>query len=369
VIRKNRETGETVGFLMTLIPNLSYIESTHFDPFKKNSYTERDKKLNGYVLYHDMDGNFVNGWMYDNGHIYAINPTEEGNTEFQLRSGCNWYTIEYSTWDCHPTAEWESGVLTGIGVVCQKNHIEMTWSSCSMEDSSGAPPAGDIILPGGVNNLPTPSSVAPQAKRIFRNSNMAIDRWNSLENMINKIISDCLGMSMYNALASALNGKTLIIEFVNGNPSGFTYTSSSISLDMSGESNRLFHEMWHAYQSYQETASSYPSSTLNHEFESWYAQYLYISRLPEYKIGSKWYDWYYHSKIGLAVQKFKTFIDAKGNLLQGESAFKDYLDKLSLPGSDFRNGGYQSTLLYQYDGNRTAAYDFKNLTNLSKNCQ
>ena len=42
------------------------------------------------------------------------------------------------------------------------------------------------------------------------------------------------------------------------------------------ESNLLFHEMWHAYQAYQETPSSYVNSLLNLDIEAHYAQYIYI---------------------------------------------------------------------------------------------
>jgi hypothetical protein len=72
IIRTNKETNEKDGFVMVVVPDLSYLE-THLDnPFKNISYIERDKEFSGFVHYYNMEGDFVNAWKYTNGIPRAI---------------------------------------------------------------------------------------------------------------------------------------------------------------------------------------------------------------------------------------------------------------------------------------------------------
>lgn len=68
IVLTNQETNETIGFTMTIMPSVEYMEQTDFKPFY-NSYLKRDKNFDGYIIYHDLDGNFVNGWKYVKGKI------------------------------------------------------------------------------------------------------------------------------------------------------------------------------------------------------------------------------------------------------------------------------------------------------------
>jgi hypothetical protein len=43
--RTHRQTGETVMFLMTIVPDLSYLERTGFEPFQEMSYLRRDSRF------------------------------------------------------------------------------------------------------------------------------------------------------------------------------------------------------------------------------------------------------------------------------------------------------------------------------------
>jgi hypothetical protein len=86
VIRTNRKTKEKDGFLMTISPDLKYLEKTDFNPFEKNHYLKRDSKFSGYIFYHDMNGNFVNGWRYWNGKPHYIEHRTEKPQDFELRS-------------------------------------------------------------------------------------------------------------------------------------------------------------------------------------------------------------------------------------------------------------------------------------------
>ena len=310
VFRTDRKTNETVGFLMTQVPDLKFLEDTKFKPFKKSHYLDRDSKFGGWFLFHNLDGSFANGWVYENGKITGrINYFDIDSVDFSFRTLQCYEEMWYlNMWEC---PYWYTGGEDGYQYYCSLISSTYIGSTYFCEDD-GTGEGG--IDGGGSGGDYSSTSVAPNATKIFRNSNMTLQNWVVLENMISKIMNDCLGLALYNGLDLALGNGTLAILFSN-NAEGFNYGSGpgsgSISLDMSGESNRLFHEMWHAYQAYQETYSSYSSSTLNQEFESWYAQYLYVSKLPEYVPGSTWHDWYTYSDRGRAVKQFEGYIDDK----------------------------------------------------------
>ena len=135
---------------MTIVPDLPYLESTHFDPFKENSYLERDKTLSGHVFYNDndMEGRFVNGWRYEDGKAYAITPTDAEDVGFQLRGGCLVESIYYEESRCSPFVTSESGMITGIGISCGYYGRYFEYENCDNDLGGGG--SGDYS--GGSGN-------------------------------------------------------------------------------------------------------------------------------------------------------------------------------------------------------------------------
>lgn len=135
------------------------------------------------------------------------------------------------------------------------------------------------------------------------------------------------------------------------------------------ESNHLFHEMWHAYQAYRENESSHARSMLNAEIEAWYAQYLYVSSLPDYTPGSPWHDLYIFNDLGRLVKNMDKYVDKKGNLRVTNPELDVYLAAVE---QSFRNledeNGDKPYKDYPYDDNRIGISNFKNLQQLSLNC-
>lgn len=170
------------------------------------------------------------------------------------------------------------------------------------------------LPPGGTGGGSAVPSLAPKAQAIFRNSNMIDANWKVLENMLEKIIKDCMGQNLYNGLKQKLNGNTLTIQFQNDKGSSFNYQTGAIKLSsINMESNHLFHEMFHAYQAYQETMETYKNSRLNLEIEAHYAQYLYLKKLPEYP-GSKWHGAYVVDDRHKSISELEWYINSKGEL-------------------------------------------------------
>lgn len=208
----------------------------------------------------------------------------------------------------------------------------------------------------------------PNATTLFRNAGMTQKNWQKLERMLDKMIKDCMGASLFNGLKEKLLGKTLIIKFnpaQEGGSFGYDGSSSAISISENMESNQLMHELFHAYQAYNETHSSFAGATLNLEIEAHYAQYIYLKKLPEYS-GSKWEQGYMQSERLRAIANLQEYIDDKGNLIARESLdLFDTYTEFSLVPSFRKSAGYSH---YLYDKNRTSLSNFSNLRILTKNC-
>ena len=221
------------------------------------------------------------------------------------------------------------------------------------------------LLPGGTGGNGSVPSLAPKAQAIFRNSNMIDENWQVIENMIEKIIEDCMGQNLYNGLKQKLNGKTLTIQFQNDKGSSFNYRTGAIKLSaINMESNHLFHEMFHAYQAYQETPETYSNSVINLEIEAHYAQYLYLKKLPEYP-GSKWsIEWAEEGRPTLTTS-LEFYITHKGELIDDKDGTRlnVHLNKLI---NAFKKDSVYSG--YNYDGSRQGLSNFQTLQILTKGC-
>jgi hypothetical protein len=70
IIQTDKETGERIGFLMTIIPSVEY--SAHLgSQISQNTYLKRENNLDGLIVYHNLSGEFVNGWEYEKGQIVS----------------------------------------------------------------------------------------------------------------------------------------------------------------------------------------------------------------------------------------------------------------------------------------------------------
>ena len=67
VIRTGKTTDEKDGFIMVAFPNLPYLQAHLNNPLSGVTYLKCPSDFGGTILFYDMNGNFVNGWMYVNG--------------------------------------------------------------------------------------------------------------------------------------------------------------------------------------------------------------------------------------------------------------------------------------------------------------
>jgi hypothetical protein len=58
------------AYAMTILGDSSYIKGD-YSKLANNTYRKKDKDFTGWVLYHQLNGTFVNGWRYVNGKVTA----------------------------------------------------------------------------------------------------------------------------------------------------------------------------------------------------------------------------------------------------------------------------------------------------------
>ena len=132
------------------------------------------------------------------------------------------------------------------------------------------------------------------------------------------------------------------------------------------ESNQLLHEMMHAYRAYNETFDSYKESTLNGEIEAYYAQYLYISRLPEYANSECEAD-YYTNPIKIRTRILGGYLDNRGNL-RDNATYNKLKHTITNIITFMKRTNVYNKEQYKYDSSREILSNFNNLRTLTANC-
>ena len=73
VILTDKMNGRKTGFLMTFIPSGKYTEK-YLNRLGRTTYLQRDERLDGLVLFHNLNGSFSNGWRYTDGRVSGAVP-------------------------------------------------------------------------------------------------------------------------------------------------------------------------------------------------------------------------------------------------------------------------------------------------------
>lgn len=84
------------GYVMTILPSVWYIENHEAD-IHLNTYLHREPHLDGYVLFHDLNGQFVNGWRYESGKVTGhIKNLSDGHQDEESDAVFNYETMPAS---------------------------------------------------------------------------------------------------------------------------------------------------------------------------------------------------------------------------------------------------------------------------------
>lgn len=269
VIRTKLKSGNTDAFLMTVVPSVEYIELTNFNPFEKVKYIERDKRFSGRIIYHDLNGEFVHGWVYEDGKVArSIRPADqEEDPVVMMRSSgtsnCNFVEEWGWTQTCTDWFQYnEYGVHVYLGTTCTPRMWTLirTYMVCGPGDGddggwddggwNGEEDGG-----GGGGGGYYPPTVSFQeleaiSNLILLSETQKVKLKNALEDVINE---SCLQMKMYNLLKDKKIKLTFGLEYnPNDSTAPANYYSNSKSIRFKDENtidgDNLKEELFHALQ-------------------------------------------------------------------------------------------------------------------------
>lgn len=95
VILKDKASGCTRGFFMTLVPSRKYMDKRNFNVYR-STYFQREREFDGDIYFHELDGRFSNGWRYSDGKI--THSIHAGKSSSLSRSGGYWIEVT----NCYP---------------------------------------------------------------------------------------------------------------------------------------------------------------------------------------------------------------------------------------------------------------------------
>lgn len=202
IVESNTEINETRAYYMTIVPSAEYLEKNNFLIPSTITYFDRDSSFNGYIIYFDMEGSPVNGWIYENGKItHKIYPAATSTTRAITYTCIPTYTIEY--------IEWTYSNNDNIDYTFKDISVEWDcWESSGLNESMQEVPGLDEGGGGGYS--PPPIEANDNVKRIATSVNMTKEQVSSLNKAINEFVDkDCMQKTLYDALV----GKNVKMDF------------------------------------------------------------------------------------------------------------------------------------------------------------
>jgi len=313
VVFKQKKTGEMFSFIMSIVADKPYFESKNFK-IGDNTYLKRDKDFSGYVIFHKLTGEFVNGWVYCDGQIIH-SMAQAQNLDLQVNLKSANFIVPIYHWEIESTDWYNIGSVDGnvISVSYSNTTYRSVYVVVGYYDTGGE----TITIVGGASGgyIPPPTTIpcncletcpicgkclqvlksAPvdgdnptaatmvckmctcpslqsQLKSLFPNgtTNLSPEDITNLNETFSHMNLDC----MFNAITNYLTNNNIQLGSVSIDES-MNFGNASISnlgnLKFAGSwaitSNNLSHEWFHLGQRKMNTISS--SSDGYAEFEDW----------------------------------------------------------------------------------------------------
>ena len=126
VVQTDEETGETRGFMMTVIPDEDFLASG--GTIGSMDYYNRGTDFSGLIVFNHLDGSFANAWEYEEGEIiegFVRGRIEKENS--QLKKVAAFAVIECTI--CYETWVTTGGVSYYNGTTCyQRYETALVWT-------------------------------------------------------------------------------------------------------------------------------------------------------------------------------------------------------------------------------------------------
>jgi len=274
VVLTNKKDKKTTGFLMTLVPDKAYYESTHFNALRSN-YKQWQKGYSGYVFYHTLDGKFINAWKFADGKVIK-EVTQVLGADLDLNMGAKKkvasdyciYTT-YGIWSINCTY-WTFNNSEYNFTTCGSWYYDYTITVTSCYDDGNNDDGGNEPEPpttGGTANDPFNGN--SPISTIVETNNLNTDNEGYFNNALRDVVYRC----GYNRMFQYLKDDQAFFNSVSidgTKDSGYDCKTGNLTFRNSSEiSTGMKEEFIHFFQdNYYQEGMDYYIHNANFEFEA-----------------------------------------------------------------------------------------------------
>ncbi|GHT77044.1 hypothetical protein AGMMS50262_17080 [Bacteroidia bacterium] len=247
VVRTNKKTKETDGFIMIMYPKLDYLEKNIDQPLRDMSYLYRNSAFSGVIYYHYLNGEFMNGWSYKAGVPYAIYPAKEATNTSNGPLKSDYYFCDYvceTYYSCRP-------IYYGGDYMydyCEPYNQYCWYENCYPDTSGdgGTSGGGGGGNPGNPGNQPSPSDDAEDIIDDFDLDNTGIEKLNEI---LEEMLDQCGYEYVHNFLKEGGFSFSNARYSPNSTEGGFNPITKELTFKNSSSINSSFPEEFiHLYQ-------------------------------------------------------------------------------------------------------------------------
>lgn len=252
-----------VSFLMTIVGDKEYLEKKEFKMWK-NTYLKKDNDFNGFVLFHSLDGAYVNGWRFENGKSVATVTQLEYNPLPVILKSTTCYVITLPEITYRYVEWYVNGEYDRTQYISTTSTVLSQYEVC--QDYGG----------GGGDGTYDPPSPEPDTKlkgdlKLLFEKTMITDEDDikTLNDIFEKMNLDC----MYGTITNVLKEKNVRLGTIsiNSNLPGAAAINTNGDLTFQGSwaitEENLSHEWFHVGQ--REINSVTDAYDGYMEFEAW----------------------------------------------------------------------------------------------------
>ena len=377
VIRMNKETGETVGFIMMVHPCAEFLAKNVSNPLRTVTYLHRRADFVGTIYYYHLTGEFAQAFHIVGELVYSMLPSAvvENNPELRSSYRCEWLKCTITFVDFYQIIQGEF-VLTHSfekfrecwEIGCFHSYDGTPYLPPSSGGNDGGNGGGSGQPPGNNNNNnpPPPTTAercAPEASQIFTNALMNCNEWEQLERIVNSIKLTCIGRGLYNSVLNRAEG-SINLTFTSDVSSAFDRGRNTLTLSSSGDHIHIFHELFHVTQVGRTRGER--------EVEAWFATFIYaMDRDSGFGPGSSLYNEFgAEDELGEVLRVLNGIVNNRGALNSGRNQ-EQMRDIITVGGGlldQLGSFGYSFTATERARTNFTITNTFRNLQQITRGC-
>ena len=206
VIRTDKKTNATDGFIMMLFPDLSYVEANKDHPLKDFSYLKRPPDFSGAIFYHNMEGDFVKGCKYEEGTAYTLSlnvePDETDGPQLRYYNCTEFCTTTYYYTDVYVNGDYCYTTYIGSSYDCYYANcywVDDGWNNPGGGgggSGSGNSNGNGICNSIGNSNDPLGINYTPKAGDKFAKSNIPTTMGTNQSQIANTCVFSALSYLM-----------------------------------------------------------------------------------------------------------------------------------------------------------------------------